>query len=109
MVPTSRPSRRCRLKQIREEAGFSQLALAKAAGISQPMLWRFEQEDPEKRNEPKGLTSAHAIAAVLGVDVFDIWPDLAPQPTPHRGRQNGSTPGKPGPTKAAKSREKRKA
>jgi hypothetical protein len=53
--------------RVRPELG----RLRKAAGLSQATIESGE-------NEPGGLRAAHAIAAVLGVDVFDIWPHLRP-------------------------------
>jgi transcriptional regulator with XRE-family HTH domain len=74
MVPTKTPRTPPKLREIRDRLGVSQPALAELTGVSQPMLSKFETGE----NEPKGLRSAHAIAAALGVDVFDVWPHLKP-------------------------------
>jgi transcriptional regulator with XRE-family HTH domain len=66
------------LAALRKARGLTQPQLAELAGISQPVLWRYERGD----NEP-GLRYALALAAVLKVKVTDIWPDAAPPKRPN--------------------------
>jgi transcriptional regulator with XRE-family HTH domain len=77
------------LARLRKARGLSQPKLAALAGISQPVLWRYERGD----NEPKGLKSALALAAVLRCKVTDIWPHLAPQRVPKHRRPHRAPTG----------------
>jgi transcriptional regulator with XRE-family HTH domain len=87
------------LVRFREARGLSQAGLAKLAGISQTLLWKLEHRD----HTPKGLRTALALAAALGVEVVDLWPDAAPvvgkarprpgpQPSPNKGTRSRIAP-----------------
>lgn len=59
------------LKQLREEAGLSLSQLGRLCGKSKAHMWELEKE---ASNNPT-LKTAYALANVLEVDVYDIWPD----------------------------------
>ena len=70
------------LRQIREQQGMSQRALAKAAGITQAALFRLESGETDPR-----LSTLRAIAEALGVTVAEIIGEGRP-------RKTGQTRGK---------------
>jgi transcriptional regulator with XRE-family HTH domain len=74
MVGKTGKRARPELHRLRKAAGLSQAAIAKRVGVTQAMISKLESGE----NEPGGLRAAHAIAAVFGCDVFDIWPHLRP-------------------------------
>lgn len=89
MVAKSKPPVVPPLAALRKARGLTQPQLARLAGISQPVLWRYERGD----NEPKGLRSALALAAVLRVKVTTIWPHLAPTTAPQHRRPTAARSG----------------
>jgi transcriptional regulator with XRE-family HTH domain len=70
-----------RLKELREQAGLTQKALADKAGISQRAVSHYEQglHDPT-------WTSVLALATALGVDCLAFQQPPAEVPEPRRGR-----------------------
>lgn len=70
-----------RLKELREERGFSQGALAREACISRVTVHRIEhgQQTPH-------TSTALKITRVLGVEPKEIFPDLFAQ---HESSENG--------------------
>lgn len=58
------------LKEIRESAGVSVRDLHERAGVAQGMIRQMESG-----GDIVSLCDAYAIAAVLGTDVYTIWPD----------------------------------
>ena len=56
-----------RLRQLREEKGFSLAALSRRAGISKPSIWAWETGKTIPRSR-----SLHALAGALGVTIGDI-------------------------------------
>lgn len=56
-----------RLRQLREEKGFSLAALSRLAGISKPSIWAWETGKTVPRSR-----SLHALAAALGVSISEI-------------------------------------
>ncbi len=85
MAVKSGPKRVPRLKTLREAHGLSQAALAARAGVSQAMISKLETGE----NEPKGLRTALAVAAVLAVEVTAIWPAASPHPRPQHRPKTG--------------------
>jgi transcriptional regulator with XRE-family HTH domain len=73
-----------RLKTLRDAAGMSQEALARAANISTSAITKIEQ----KRTEP-GWPTVLALAAALGVEVtaFLGEDDEPPRPPKKRGKK----------------------
>lgn len=59
------------LKQLRQEAGLTLQELGDMCGMSKAHMHDLEKETG---SSPK-LTSAYAIAKVLGKTVYEIWPD----------------------------------
>lgn len=57
------------LKALRQKAGLSLDGLASDAGMSKSNLWALEQDGANPR-----LKTAYVLAAILGVQVMDIWP-----------------------------------
>jgi transcriptional regulator with XRE-family HTH domain len=55
------------LREIREQQGVSQRALAQAAGITQAALFRLESGETDPR-----LSTLRALANALGVSVAEI-------------------------------------
>ncbi len=76
------------IRRMREAAGLSGNALAKAAGISQGHLWNIESG----RSRDPGVSVVVAIARSLNVTVDALLgtPPAAPARAP-RGRRNGGT------------------
>jgi transcriptional regulator with XRE-family HTH domain len=68
-----------KLKQLRQDAGLSQEALARAIGMSVSTVHDYEQG----RKEPL-MRSAFKLARALGVDcrVFDTEDDAQAEPPP---------------------------
>jgi DNA-binding XRE family transcriptional regulator len=58
-----------RLKELREKAGLSLQGLADGLGCSKTNIWELE-----KATANPTLKTAYSIAAVLDVQVTDIWP-----------------------------------
>lgn len=58
------------LKEIRESSGVSVRDLHERAGVAQGMIRQMESG-----GDIVSLRDAYAIAAVLGTDVYKIWPD----------------------------------
>ena len=58
------------LKLLREKAGIRHCEMAKLLGVTQPTYTIFEQ-----KGYFEGLKKAYAVAEVLGVSVYDVWPD----------------------------------
>ena len=56
-----------RLRQLREEKGFSLAALSRRAGISKPSIWAWETGKTVPRSR-----SLHALAGALGVSIAEI-------------------------------------
>ena len=67
-----------RLKEMRTEAGLTQMALAKMVGLSQKAVssWEKDQREPS-------LANAVALAQALGVEITDF---LKPPKKPRKGR-----------------------
>lgn len=59
-----------RIRQLREKAGLSGNAFAKAAGISQPYLWEIENGQTEP-----SLSSLEKIALALNVKLKSLLPN----------------------------------
>lgn len=59
------------LKQFRRDAGLTLQGLGDMCGLSKSHLHDLEKE---AGSQPK-ITTAYAIACVLGKSVYDIWPD----------------------------------
>jgi len=57
-----------RLRQLREDMGYSQEELAQRAGLKSGTIYKMESG---KNNNP-GLQTLTAIAKVLGVSVIDL-------------------------------------
>jgi len=68
------------LKRLRTDAGMSQAALAKAAGVSQQLISQIE------RDVNQSTTELPALARALGISVQDIDPSLADVVEPARER-----------------------
>lgn len=51
-----------RIREARERAGMTQVALADAVGVRQPTMWRYEHDQVQP-----GAKKLHLIAGVLGV------------------------------------------
>jgi transcriptional regulator with XRE-family HTH domain len=63
-----------RLRQLREEKGFSLAALSRRAGISKPSIWAWETGKTVPRSR-----SLHALAGALGVPISEILGQKSPQ------------------------------
>ena len=59
------------LKKMRENTGLTLQQLADSSGSTKSYIWELEK-NPSKN---PGIKTAYRIAAVLGVSVYDIWPD----------------------------------
>jgi len=59
------------LKKYRKKAGFTHQKLADECGLSKSHVWEIEV----KQTSSPTLKTAYAISAILGVTVFDIWPN----------------------------------
>mgnify|MGYP001953264128 CR=1 FL=1 len=59
------------LKKIRQDAGLTLEGLGDMCGLSKSHLHDLEKATG---SAPK-ITTAYAIACVLGKSVYDIWPD----------------------------------
>jgi transcriptional regulator with XRE-family HTH domain len=89
---------RCALAAVRQSRGLTQVQLARLVGLTQPGLSHLEHGVA-----PKGLVSAHKLAAALRCTVADLWPDLPvvarrspqrrpqQQPDPAGGRRQQSS------------------
>lgn len=62
-----------RLKEIREETGWTQKQVAEFAGVSPRLLQEYEQE--RKDIGKAQARTALAIADALGVDIREIIPE----------------------------------
>jgi len=73
-----------KLKQLREAAGLSQEALARAMGMSVGIVRDYEQG----RKEPS-MRSAFKLARALGVDcrAFEMEEDAQAEPAPAKKRR----------------------
>lgn len=58
------------LKTLREAAGLSLQALGDMCGRSKGQVWELEKESANPT-----IKTAYAVAKVLGISVYDIWPD----------------------------------
>ena len=58
------------LKRLRKEAKLTLEELGDMCGKVKSRIWKLEQPDLMPN-----LTTAYAIAKVLGKTVYDIWPD----------------------------------
>ncbi len=79
----------CALAAVRRSRGLTQRQLGELVGLTQPHLCLLEHGVA-----PKGLVSAHAIAAALRCDVTELWPGLpttSPQHRPVRAAVAGAT------------------
>jgi transcriptional regulator with XRE-family HTH domain len=94
-----------RLKELREQAGLTQKALADKAGISQRAVSHYEQglHDPT-------WTSVLALATALGVDclAFQQAPAEVPEPRRGRPRKAGGEPELPPPQQTPKGEGRRR-
>jgi transcriptional regulator with XRE-family HTH domain len=80
-----------RLRQIREQAGYSQQELANESGVSQHTISEIELG----RRKPQGRT-LRKLAATLGVEVGDFFPKAqSPLPLEDRPRAPGIEVGEP--------------
>jgi|GEM_PF-3873256 len=59
------------LKRLRQDAGLTLQGLADMCGISKSHMHDLEKESG---SAPK-ITTAYAIAKVLGRSVYEVWPD----------------------------------
>ncbi len=57
------------LKELREKAGISKSGLARLVGLSRQSIYDLEGESVPM------ITTAYAMANILGVSIYDIWPD----------------------------------
>lgn len=57
-----------RLRNLREQKGFSLAALSRRSGISKPSIWAWETGKTTPR--PRSI---HSLAAALGVSASEIW------------------------------------
>jgi len=76
-----------RVKDLRQQRGWSQWALATRAGTSPTMLCAIE-----KHGHVPGPDLQRRIAQALEVSVTDLWPEPAPEPAavPPWWRRRGS-------------------
>lgn len=58
------------LRKIRNERGYTLQKLGDLCGVAKPSLWSIEN----KHSNPT-LRTAYRISTVLGVTVYDIWPN----------------------------------
>lgn len=76
-------SKPLRLRELREERGFSQHGLAEASGVGRSTIAALEAG--ERGAHPN---TVHALAGALGVKVLDLYkPRAAPQPRHDRPTQ----------------------
>lgn len=61
-----------KVKNLREQKGWSQRYLASLCGVSYQTISRIESGERVPL-----VTTAHVIAAVLGVDVVTVFPELS--------------------------------
>lgn len=59
-----------KLKSIRKNSGYSLEELGDMCGMAKSQIWTLEQGESAPR-----LDTAYKIAKVLGVTVYEIWPD----------------------------------
>ncbi len=88
-MKTQRASRRTvRLRELREERGFSQCSLAEASGVGRSTIAALEAG--ERGAHP---TTVHALARALGVTVPDLYrtPHISPVPTQDRPIQTAQS------------------
>jgi transcriptional regulator with XRE-family HTH domain len=83
-----------RLKELRQQAGLTQPALAEKAGLSKAGIANLEQG----RREPS-LATAVALAAALSVDVTQLTRAPASSARPGRGRPRKGEPSDEPPAK----------
>ncbi|UOF90979.1 helix-turn-helix transcriptional regulator [Fodinisporobacter ferrooxydans] len=60
----------CRLEQIKEERGFTVTWLSEKSGISRNAIHAY------MNGAVPALDKAYAIAKVLNLTVYDIWPQM---------------------------------
>ena len=58
------------LKTLRDKSGYTLQELGDMCLMSKSSMWEIENRETKLR-----LDSAYKIAKVLGVSVYDIWPD----------------------------------
>ena len=85
-MKTQRASRRTvRLRELREERGFSQCGLAEESGVARSTIAALEAG--ERGAQP---TTVHALARALGVTVPDLYrTHITPLPTQDQPMQTG--------------------
>ena len=64
--------RRLELKAARVRKGWTQLHLAIVLGVSQQTIAKWEAG----KNTPKSLKDMRRIEGVLGISMFDLFPDV---------------------------------
>lgn len=57
------------LKEVREKAGISKSELARLTGVSRQNIYELEADSVPL------LTTAYAMADILEVSIYDIWPN----------------------------------
>lgn len=58
-----------KLKQLREEKGYSQAELARLSGISQPMICQYESA---KYNKNPSIVNAYKLAKVFNISLDEF-------------------------------------
>ena len=85
MTTGERPALGDRIRQLREERGMSQEALARAAGLSVGVVTKLERT--KGRQQDVRLGTAVALADALGVTVDELIRPKGEKPLPQKGRR----------------------